>query len=152
MQFLLYCLCGGIGVSTDYLIYSSALTFGLWYQTANVLGYLSGTLISFFLNRKITFGVHDNLVRRLAIFFGVAVIGFLVSALLLWLMVDVMSVNAEIAKLVTLPDYFLQNSGTDKVDAKIAKLLTLPAVVIIQFSMNRRITFSENLRQQSKGI
>ncbi len=149
MQFLLYCLCGGIGVSTDYLIYSSALSFGLWYQSANILGYLSGTLISFFLNRKITFGVHDNLVHRLAIFLGVAVVGFLVSALLLWLMVDVISVYAEISKLVTLPDYFIKNSGIDKVDAKIAKLLTLPIVVIIQFSLNRRITFNENLRQPS---
>ena len=118
MQFFLYCLCGGIGVTTDYLVYYAALTFGLWYQTANVLGYLSGTVVSFFLNRKITFGVHDKIPRRLALFLGVAAMGFSASVLLLWLLVDVMSV-----------------------DARIAKLLTLPVVVIIQFSMNRRITF-----------
>ncbi len=159
MQFLLYCLCGGIGVSTDYLIYYSALTFGLWYQAANILGYLSGTLISFFLNRKITFGVHDNMGRRLVTFLGVGVVGFLVSALMLWIMIDVMSISAEISKLVTLisklvavPNYILENLGSNKADAKIAKLLTLPVVVIIQFSMNRRITFSENLQQQSKNI
>lgn len=119
MQFLLYCLCGGIGVASDYLIYYLALEFGLWYQTANVFGYLSGTVVSFILNRKITFGVHDKVPRRLALFLGVAAIGFSTSALLLWLLVDVMSV-----------------------DAKIAKLLTLPVVVVIQFTMNRRITFS----------
>jgi len=128
MQFLLYCLCGGIGVTTDYVIYYSALTFGLWYQAANVLGYASGTLVSFFLNRKITFGVHDKIARRLAIFLGVAAIGFSASALMLWLMVDVMTV-----------------------DAKIAKLLTLPVVVAIQFSMNRQFTFSEKLRQQTNS-
>lgn len=121
MQFLLYCLCGGIGVTTDYLIYYSALSFGLWYQTANVLGYLSGTLVSFFLNRKITFAVHDKLARRLAIFLGVAAIGFSASALMLWVLVD-----------LTL------------VDAKIAKLFTLPVVVLIQFFMNRQITFKLN--------
>lgn len=152
MQFLLYCLCGGIGVTTDYIIYTSALTFGLWYQAANVLGYLSGTLISFFLNRKITFDVCDNLVRRLIIFIGVAVIGFLVSALMLWLMVDIWSVQAKIAKFIALPNYFYQVFGTDKADAKIAKLLTLPVVVIIQFFLNRRITFSEKLQHQSKSI
>ena len=129
MQFFLYCLCGGIGVTTDYLIYYSALTFGLWYQAANVLGYSSGTLASFFLNRKITFGVHDNVARRLAVFFGVAAIGFSASALMLWLMVDALSV-----------------------DARIAKLLTLPVVVVIQFSMNRRITFSEGLRPRQKSL
>lgn len=119
MQFLLYCLCGGIGVTTDYLIYYSALSFGLWYQAANVLGYFSGTLVSFFLNRKITFAVHDKVVSRLAIFLGVAAIGFSVSALMLWVLVDAMMF-----------------------DAKIAKLLTLPVVVVIQFAMNRRLTFS----------
>ena len=129
MQFFLYCLCGGIGVTTDYLIYYSALTFGLWYQAANVLGCSSGTLASFFLNRKITFGVHDNVARRLAVFFGVAAIGFSASALMLWLMVEALSV-----------------------DARIAKLLTLPVVVVIQFSMNRRITFSEGLRPRQKSL
>lgn len=125
MQFLLYCLCGGIGVTTDYFVYYSALTFGVWYQTANIFGYLSGTLVSFFLNRKITFGIRDKLAYRLAMFLGVAVIGFSVSAVMLWFLVDLMLV-----------------------DARIAKLLTLPVVVIIQFSMNRRITFFKNTSEQ----
>lgn len=122
MQFFLYCLCGGIGVATDYAIYYLALTFGLWYQAANILGYLSGTLISFFLNRKITFGVHDRLTQRLAIFLGIAAVGFTASALMLWLMIDIM-----------------------KIDARLSKLLTLPVVVVIQYSLNRRITFSHSI-------
>ena len=121
MQFLLYCLIGGVGVSADYLVYYSAITFGLWYQVANILGYLIGTLISFILNRKITFNVRDRLMRRLMLFLGVALIGFSASAFLLWIMVDYLYI-----------------------DAKIAKLLTLPVVVLIQFSANRRITFSKN--------
>ena len=125
MQFLLYCVCGGIGVATDYLVYYSAITFGLWYQAANIFGYLSGTLVSFFLNRRITFGVRDDLARRFVIFFGVAAIGFSASALMLWLMVDLMAV-----------------------DARIAKLLTLPVVVLIQFFLNRQINFGRNLREQ----
>lgn len=129
MQFFLYCLCGGIGVAADYSVYFAALTFGLWYQAANILGYLCGTVISFFLNRKITFAVHDRMGHRLAIFIGVAAIGFSASALMLWLLVDVIMINA-----------------------KLAKLLTLPVVVVIQFSLNRRITFRENLRNQSREM
>jgi len=120
MQFLLYCLCGGIGVSTDYSIYFVALKVGIWYQAANVFGYVSGTVVSFFLNRKITFGVRDKLAHRLALFLGIAAIGFSASALMLWLLV-----------------------AFGSVDAKIAKLFTLPVVVILQFSLNRRITFRE---------
>jgi len=119
MQFLLYCFCGGIGVTTDYAVYYLAFTNGTWYQAANGLGYLSGTLVSFFLNRLITFGVRDRMVRRLFLFLCVASAGFLASALLLWLLVEVASM-----------------------DARLAKLVTLPMVVVLQFSLNRRITFS----------
>ncbi len=119
-QFILYCFCGVIGVSTDYAIFYSVLTFGVWYQGANLLGYLAGTLVSFFLNRKITFGVQDKVAQRLTIFLGVAAIGFSASAILLWLMVDVALI-----------------------DPKIAKLLTLPVVVVLQFSLNRRVTFNQ---------
>ena len=128
MQFLLYCLCGGIGVTTDYFVYYAAFTSGVWYQTANVFGYLSGTIVSFFLNRKITFGVPDKLTHRLAMFLGVATIGFSASAFMLWLLVDVMSV-----------------------DARVAKLLTLPVVVILQFSLNRQFTFSESTSKRLRG-
>lgn len=128
MQFLLYCICGGIGVTTDYFVYYGAIKLSVWYQAANVMGYLSGTLVSFFLNRKITFGIPDQMVRRLVIFLGVAAIGFSASASMLWVLVDFMAI-----------------------DARIAKLLTLPVVVLIQFLLNRRITFRENLKFQARA-
>ncbi|MBB3944597.1 putative flippase GtrA [Rhizobium skierniewicense] len=118
IQFLLYCVCGGIGVSTDYLVYYLSIQSGLWYQSANVLGYLCGTIISFFLNRIITFKARDKIAQRFAIFLSVAAVGFTASVVMLWVLVDYMSV-----------------------DEKIAKLLTLPVVVVIQFILNRRITF-----------
>ncbi len=62
--------------------------------------------------------------HRLAIFVGVAAIGFSASALMLWLMVDI---------------WFL--------DAKVAKLLTLPVVVVIQFLLNRQLTFNEKTQK-----
>jgi putative flippase GtrA len=120
MQFLLYCLCGGIGVTTDFLIYYLAISAGYWYQLANVIGYFAGTLVSFLLNRRITFDIRDKMARRFAMFMGVAAIGFSSSAFLLWILVDVLSV-----------------------DSRIAKILTLPVVVVIQFLMNRQLTFGQ---------
>jgi len=121
MQFLLYCVCGGIGVLCDYGIFTLVLTLGGVYQAANATGYLAGTLISFVLNRKITFGIRDQIARRLAMFLGVAMVGYLTSALLLWFLVDL----------------FL-------IDARYAKLLTLPVVVVLQFSLNRWLTFRQS--------
>lgn len=118
MQFFLYCLCGGMGVAADYAVFYGAVMAGVWYQYANGLGYLAGTLTSFTLNRIFTFGMRDRTLQRLALFLVVASIGFAASALLLWLLVDLANV-----------------------DARIAKLITLPMVVVLQFSLNRRITF-----------
>ena len=126
LQFSLYCICGGIGVTTDFSIYYASVSLGIWYQAANVIGYSSGTLVSFFLNRNITFKVHDKLTQRMALFCGVAAIGFVASAILLWLMVDIIVI-----------------------DPTMAKLFTLPVVVIFQFSMNRWITFKESGHQQA---
>lgn len=118
MQFLLYCLCGGLGVSSDYLVYHLSIGHGMWYQAANVLGYLTGTLVSFTLNRIITFRQRDRVLQRLALFLGVATVGYTASAALLWLLVA--------------------QAG---LDARLAKLLTLPMVVVLQFALNRRFTF-----------
>jgi len=118
MKFLLYCFCGGLGVSSDYVIYYLLVSSGVWYQYGNFSGYLCGTLVSFFLNRIITFDKKDLLVRRLSIFVGVASVGFAISMLMLWIMVDYIYI-----------------------DPKISKLLTLPVVVVIQFILNKKITF-----------
>lgn len=122
MQFLLYCLCGGIGVGTDCLVYFVALKSGVWYQAANIFGYVSGTVVSFILNRRITFAVKSKPAQRLAVFLGVAAVGLSVSAVMLRILIDSM-----------------------QIDASIAKLCTLPVVVLLQFYLNRRITFNESV-------
>ena len=118
MQFLIYCLCGGLGVSADYAVYYLCLTGGVWYQYANGLGYLAGTLLSFSLNRIFTFAKRDRVLQRLGMFLTVAAVGFAASALILWLLVDLAGL-----------------------DARWAKLITSPMVVVLQFGLNRRITF-----------
>ena len=122
MQFLLYCFCGLVAVSSDYFIYTLLVLGGIWYQFANIAGYFAGTVFSFFLNRKITFRISDKVNTRFGLFLAVAFIGFLSSSLILWIMVEILVV-----------------------DAKVAKLLTLPFVVILQFSLNQRFTFKEKL-------
>lgn len=118
MQFFVYCMCGGLGVSTDYALYYLCLLGGVWYQYANGLGYLAGTLLSFSLNRIFTFAKRDRVLQRLGMFLTVAAIGFAASALILWLLVDLAGL-----------------------DARWAKLITLPMVVVLQFGLNSRITF-----------
>jgi putative flippase GtrA len=107
-----------MGVLADYVGFYILLTLGSSYHIANATGYLIGTLISFTLNRIITFSVHDRIALRLMMFAAVAAFGYLTSALILWFLVEHLVV-----------------------DALYAKLLTLPVVVGVQFSLNRWITF-----------
>jgi putative flippase GtrA len=79
--------------------------------------------VSFALNRVVTFKVRNRPLQRLAMFLGVAGVGYATSALLLWALVE----GAHL-------------------DATIAKLVTLPLVVVLQFSLNRRFSFNANAR------
>jgi putative flippase GtrA len=105
-------------VALDFAIYSVLLSFGVWYQGANAVGYVFGTLLSFALNRVITFKVLDAPGKRLALFLGVASVGYLSSVLSLWLMIEQLEIEPIAAKLVS-----------------------IAIVVAIQYTLNSRLTF-----------
>lgn len=119
-RFALYVLCGGTGFALDFALYSLLIYWGVWYQCANVVGYAVGTMVSFALNRAITFRVMDAPMRRLATFFVVAFVGYVLSSLALFGMVDGLGIHPLIAK-----------------------ILSLVVVVATQFTLNTLITFRE---------
>ena len=114
-----YAFFGGLGVATDVALFAT-LTRGLGidYQVANAAGYAAGTCVSFLLNRRYTFGTLDRPWRRFASFLTVAASGYLVSAALLWLLVE-----------------------RARMDSLVAKLATLVVVLALQYSLNRFVTF-----------
>ena len=120
-QFLLYCVIGASGVLLDfgiYLLLVQTKAINVNYQAANAIGYASGTLLSFVLNARLNFRVTDKIALRLASFFSVALVGWLLSAGLLQLLIG--------------------HYGMGKV---ISKLTTLFIVVLLQYNLNRRISF-----------
>lgn len=117
-RFALYVACGGLGVAVDLAIYWVMISAGIWYQSANAAGYAAGTLVSFLLNRAITFRVRDAVLRRAISFASVAAVGYGLSAIVLWLLAERLHL-----------------------DLLIAKLLGLVVVLTVQFSLNSLITF-----------
>ena len=118
-QFLLYCVIGAGGATLDFGIYSLLLKFRLLdYQAANAAGYASGTLVSFILNAGFNFRVTDKIPLRLTSFFSVAFLGWLVSAGLLYLFVAGLGLNKYLSKFIT-----------------------LVAVVLLQYNLNRLVSF-----------
>lgn len=114
----MYAVCGGTGVLIDLTIYSLLVERSIGYQPANFASYASGTLVSFLLNRHFTFKTYDRTLQRLGLFLATALLGYLLSSALLWVLVGIFSIH-PIA----------------------AKLATLVFVLILQFSINKAITF-----------
>jgi putative flippase GtrA len=125
-QFFLYCIIGVSGVSLDFLAYSILLKTGLLqYQAANAVGYALGTLLSFALNARLNFKVRDRLALRLFCFCFVAFLGWAASAATLFLLVN--------------------RAGFDKY---LSKLITLIVVVVLQYNLNRLISFRKTAARQ----
>lgn len=127
-QFLLYCVIGASGVTLDFSVYSILLKTGvLQYQAANAVGYASGTLLSFFLNAQFNFKVRDRMAIRLFSFCLVALLGWAASAVTLYLLVN----RADL-------------------DKYLSKLITLAVVVILQYNLNRLISFRKSAPKKSE--
>lgn len=116
-NFLLYAIIGGFCAALDFAVYS-VLCFILPYLWANVISTHCGIFCSFLLNRQFNFKVKNKTVIRFLSFYIVGLIGLGISSLLLYLLVDIASLN-EI----------------------VCKLLTIVLVAIIQFILNKFITF-----------
>ena len=102
-QFLLYCLIGGSGTALTCLIYALLVQYaGQTVQVANAIGYAAGTLLSFVLNAWFNFRVSDRIAQRLAAFFGVAFLGWLASAGLLYVLVGQWHWNALYAYVIVI--------------------------------------------------
>jgi len=118
-RFALYCLIGASGVTLDFLTYSVLITWGgLHHQAANAVGYALGTLLSFTLNALFNFKTRDWLPLRFLSFCGVATLGWMSSAGVLYLTVD--------------------RLGLDKY---LAKALTIIVAVVLQYNLNRLVSF-----------
>lgn len=107
------------GTTLDFGVYSLLLKSGLLeYQGANLIGYASGTMLSFILNARFNFRVTDRIGQRLVCFFGVALVGLTISAgLLHWLVAD---------------------CGFNKY---LSKLATLFVIMLVQYNLNRWFSF-----------
>ena len=120
-QFVLYCLIGASGATLDFLVYSLLVKEAhLHIQVANAVGYASGTVLSFFLNAHFNFKTRDALRLRFLSFCGVGLLGWAMSSGILFLTVN--------------------HLGWDKY---LAKLVTIVAVVLLQYNLNRLISFKK---------
>lgn len=119
---ILYGIIGCFTASLDFAVFTLLSKYaGIHYIVANCISVLVGITTSFILNRSINFKVKDKTGQRFAIFLAVGLFGLLLSNLILYVGIDVL--------------HF---------DKLLVKLASIVLVVLIQYILNKFITFREN--------
>lgn len=117
-QLLMYGIIGGFCSSLDFIVYSCLVMMGANLLIANVIGVNIGIITSFCLNRQYNFRVTDHISQRFLRFYAIGLAGLTISTGLLYVLVDRLGCN----------EFY-------------AKIATIIIVALIQFILNKTITF-----------
>lgn len=122
---ILYGIIGGCCATLDFGVYSALCYWNIMpYLWANVISIHVGIFTSFVLNRSINFKVKDRTVVRFFSFYVVGLIGLGISELMLYLLVTICGWNELICKLAS-----------------------IIVVALVQFVLNKYITFKHASEQ-----
>jgi len=116
--FIFYSCIGLTGTFIDLLIFIILTHFGLPYLIANIISISIGITNNFFLNAFLNFKIKDNLLKRFSRFYSIGMVGLIISCTILFIMVDFFHFSTIISK-----------------------LSTIIVVVLIQYNLNKLITF-----------
>lgn len=122
-NFILYGLIGGTCAGIDFVIYTVLCYFECNHLISNIISTHCGIFCSFLLNSYVNFKVSDKLFRRFLSFYAIGLLGLALSEGMLYLMVDMGAMNKIIAKLIT-----------------------VFVVALVQFFMNKFITFKRKTK------
>jgi putative flippase GtrA len=117
-QLILYGIIGASCAGLDFCIYTLLFFVGVDYLVANLIGVHCGIFCSFILNRQFNFKIKNKTVKRFFSFYIIGLIGLGISTMMLYLLVSLAGKNELYSK-----------------------LSTIVIVAIIQFFLNKYITF-----------
>jgi putative flippase GtrA len=117
-KFILYGIIGSCCACLDFVVYTVLCMLKTNYLIANIIGIHCGIFCSFVLNRRYNFKVNDKAILRFFSFYAIGLTGLALSSGILFVMVAVCRNNAILAKVVA-----------------------IIVVAIIQFFLNKFITF-----------
>lgn len=119
---ILYGIIGSFCAALDFCLFSTLCYCGfISYLWANLISIHIGIFTSFFLNRSLNFKVKDKVTTRFLSFYMVGLVGLGISEGMLYLMVT--------------------KGGWNEI---VSKLISIIVVALIQFLLNKYITFRKH--------
>lgn len=116
-EILVYGIIGLLCSGLDFVVYT-LLCLSIPFLLSNIISTHCGIICSFFLNRHYNFKVKDKVGVRFLSFYLIGLLGLLISEVLLHLMVNILSL-----------------------DPLLSKIVTIVVVALIQFVLNKYISF-----------
>jgi putative flippase GtrA len=102
-QLILYGIIGSAAASIDFALFHILILWSdIYYIVANCISVLTGILLSFSLNRSITFKVTDKIHFRLGLFFTCGMLGLALSNTILWIGIEYSHFNETVTKITSI--------------------------------------------------
>ena len=121
IKFIRYGIVGVFGLFVDMgIFYILHKMFGVNYIISNIVSSTLAVIHNFIINSVFTFKVKDKPLKRFVSFYSIALVGMAVSSGLLVLMIDGLNM-----------------------DSMISKVISVVIVAIMQYFLNKRLTFRE---------
>jgi len=117
---VLYGIIGSFAALIDFLIFRILTSInGFYYVFANIVSVSVGITISFSLNKRFNFRVFDKVLKRFVVFALIGLSGLLISSVIIFVLVDLFDLNKTLAK-----------------------AMTIILLALVQFLLNKSITFN----------
>jgi len=123
---ILYAVIGAFCASIDFGVYTALCYWQIMpYLWANIISIHCGIICSFLLNRSVNFKVKDHPKTRFLSFYTVGLFGLGISETMLYTLVTV-----------------------NHMDEVLCKLLSIVVVSLVQFVLNKYVTFNTHIHHQ----
>jgi len=102
-EIILYLIFGGLTTVVSFVVYYAILWAGMHYLAAQVISWAAAVAFAFVVNKLFVFEDRDNspraLLRQIGQFVSVRIASGVLETVLLWLLVDVILISENIAKI-----------------------------------------------------
>lgn len=120
-QFILYLIIGLSAATLDFVVFAGLYNLAhLDSKISTSISITCAIVFSFIFNARYNFKKSDKVVRRFVLFYLVGVVGLLISVGMIYVLSDLLGM-----------------------DANLAKLISIPCLAVVQFILNKYITFSD---------
>lgn len=122
-QFISYSIIGVTGATIDFVLFSIFVkSFSINYLISNTISVSAGITNNFLLNTFLNFKVKDKLAVRFFRFYTIGISGLLMSSVMLYIFITLLHM-----------------------DTLVSKAVTIIFVVILQYNLNKKYSFSKNI-------